>query len=147
VGMEAQVRKSVAIMEEFSQRSKERERKLMWELEEEKRKNQKQRRKERDRRQGPADGREQDTNAHPAICTCRAPMAQLGREVGSSEQKRGCQLSGRSWSADDDNKRLDGNINVEQQRNANASTWQHVYTSAHQGANTATRQRGECGDG
>jgi hypothetical protein len=47
VGMEAQVRKSVALMEEFSQRSEERERKLMWELEEEKRKNQKQLRKER----------------------------------------------------------------------------------------------------
>jgi hypothetical protein len=47
VGMEAQVKKSEALMEELSQRSKERERKLTWELEEEKRKSQKQRRKEK----------------------------------------------------------------------------------------------------
>jgi hypothetical protein len=47
VGMEVQVKKSEALMEELSQRSEERERKLTWELEEEKRKSQKQRRKEK----------------------------------------------------------------------------------------------------
>jgi hypothetical protein len=44
VGMEAQARKSVAIFDELSERSEERERKLTWELQEEKRKNQRQQR-------------------------------------------------------------------------------------------------------
>jgi hypothetical protein len=45
VGRVVQEKKGEALMEELSQRSEERERKLMWELEEEKRKGQKQRRK------------------------------------------------------------------------------------------------------
>jgi hypothetical protein len=45
VGREAQVKKGEALMEEWSQRSEERERRLTWELEEERRKGQKQRRK------------------------------------------------------------------------------------------------------
>jgi hypothetical protein len=47
VGREAQVKKGEALMEELSQQREERERKLTWELAEEKRKSQKQRRKEK----------------------------------------------------------------------------------------------------
>jgi hypothetical protein len=89
------------------------------------------------RRQRPADGREQDPNSHLAVRACRAPMAQLG----SGEQERGRQLSGRSRSADDDNEGLDSNINVKQQRNVNTATSRHVSKSKRQHGNMSTRGR------
>jgi hypothetical protein len=91
-------------------------------------------------RQGPVDGGGQNVNAHPAVHLCQAPMGQLGQEVGSGKQERGCHLS-RRYRGADDNAKVDTNVNAkrkveqEQQRKR-----QHVNMSTCQHGNTSTRE-------
>jgi hypothetical protein len=108
--------------------------------------------------QGPVDGVGQSFNAHPAVYSCRAPMAQLGREMGSGEQE-GAVFSPEDPEAPtttpmstpkpmpEGKRNRNYNWNRNNRGSVNMSTHQHVNTSTRQHVFTSTCQHGECSAG